>query len=293
MIGDRFRIMCAGRMLDLSEGPVVMGILNTTPDSFYDGGTFRKEGSGVDIDRAFEGAVAMVRAGAAIIDVGGESTRPGAGVISGAEEIERTVPLIMLLRERTDVLISVDTYKAEVAERALEAGAHIVNDISGFTFDDALPAVCRRYGAGVILMHTPVKPGSMGWSTRTDSGGEDIVARVRGFLQDSIARAVAAGLDDIIIDPGFGFGKSVDENFRLLRELASLRDLGRPILTGVSRKSFLGFALAEPGGNVPAPSERLAATLAAETIALMHGASVLRVHDVREAMDCLRVFFKC
>ena len=285
----RFRLNCAGRILDLSKGPVIMGIVNTTPDSFYDGGTFQKKVCGVDLDRAFDHALAMIKAGASIIDIGGESSRPGAEVVSEAEETRRTIPLVAMLRERTDVLISIDTYKAVVAGEALRAGAHLVNDISGFTFDEGLPAICRKYGAGVILMHTQVKPGSMGWSRGIESERKDILARVMRFLRDSIARAREHLIEDIIIDPGFGFGKSVEENFRLLRELGSLLDLGRPVLAGVSRKSFLGYALAREGEEVPPPSERLAASIAAGTIALKNGASILRVHDVGEAVQSLKI----
>ena len=285
----RFRINCAGRILDLSKGPVIMGILNTTPDSFYDGGSFQQKGCGINLEQAFDQAVAMKGAGAAIIDIGGESSRPGAEQVSESEEIERTIPLVAMLRERTDVLISIDTYKAVVAEEALRAGAHIVNDISGFTFDEELPAICRKYGAGVILMHTQVKPGSMGWSRGIESEGEDIVARVMRFLGESIARAREHLIEDIIIDPGFGFGKSVEENFRLLRELGALLELGRPILAGVSRKSFLGYALCGAEKELPPPSERLAASIAAGTIALMNGASILRVHDVGEAVQSLKI----
>ena len=285
----RFRINCAGRILDLSQGPIIMGILNTTPDSFYDGGMFQKKVCGIDFDSAYDHAVKMIKAGASIIDIGGESSRPGAEVISPAEEIERTAPLVALLRKKTDALISIDTYKAEVAEKALQAGAHFVNDISGFTFDSTLPCICSKYKAAVILMHTQVKPGSMGWSPDIKSGEEDIVASVCSFLRESVARAAEHAIDDIIIDPGFGFGKSVAENFRLLGQLSSLLSLGRPLLAGLSRKSFLGHALTLPGDATPPPSDRLPATLAAETIALMNGASILRVHDVEAAVQCLRV----
>ena len=287
--GGRYRLNCAGRILDLSEGPVIMGIVNTTPDSFYDGGTFQKKVTGIDLDRALDHALAMIQGGASIIDIGGESSRPGAELISEAEETRRTMPLIEMLREKTNVLISIDTYKAAVAEKALQAGAHIVNDISGFTFDEGLAAVCRRYGAGVILMHTQVKPGSMGWSTGIDSGGEDIIASVSRFLQQSIATAEQHLIEDIIIDPGFGFGKSVEENFRLLNHLNSLLTLGKPILAGLSRKSFLGHAITRPGHETPPPGERLPASIAAGTIALMNGASILRVHDVEAAWQSLKI----
>jgi dihydropteroate synthase len=159
----------------------------------------------------------------------------------------------------------------------------MVNDISGFTFDGQLPAVCRKYRAGVVLMHTPVKPESMQWSTVTNSGEVDIVERVRLFLARSIAVAEEHGIKGIVIDPGFGFGKSVTENFRLLDQLDALLSLGYPVLAGLSRKSFLGHAISPPNGAIPPPSERLAATIAAQTIALMRGASILRVHDVQAA----------
>ena len=280
----RFCINAAHRELDLRSEPKIMGIVNMTPDSFYDGGAF-----GMDLAMAVEQALGMVKAGAAIIDIGGESSRPGAERISAEDEIARIMPIIGILREKTDVLISIDTYKAEVAERALQEGAHMVNDISGFTFDAALPGVCRRYGAAVVLMHTPVRPEVMGWSMGAGSEEEDIVERVSGFLRRSIAVAEQHGITDIIIDPGFGFGKSVEENFTLLGRLGELLELGYPILAGVSRKSFLGHAITAPGGEMLPPSERLAATIAAGMIALAEGASILRVHDVAEAVQCLKV----
>jgi len=286
---SRFRITCADRVLDLSEGAKIMGIVNTTPDSFYDGGALQGEAGRVDVERALEQALAMVREGAAIVDVGGESSRPGAEKISAAAEIERTAPLIARLRQCSDVLISIDTYKAEVAEAALKAGADMVNDISGFTFDRELPAMCRKYQAPVVLMHTPVAPEAMQWSTATHSGNDNIIARVSRFLANSIAIAEAHAIENIIIDPGFGFGKSVAENFQLLRELHLLHELGRPILVGVSRKSFLGHAITQSDGEISPPAERLAATIAAQSVALQQGAAILRVHDVSAAMQCLRV----
>ncbi len=286
----RFVVNCTNRVLDLGEGPKIMGILNATPDSFYDGGVLQGNTNGVDLDRALDHALEMIRDGASIIDIGGESSRPGADKISSIEEIDRTAPLIALLRKKSDVLISIDTYKADVAEQALRAGANIVNDISGFTFDPHLPSLCRKFKAAVILMHTPVKPKLMQWSTGTKPGEDDILSRVSNFLADSIARAEGHSIDDIIIDPGFGFGKSVQENFRLLAMLASLHRLGRPILAGLSRKSFLGHAITAPGEETVPPDERLEATIAADTIALMHGANILRVHDVQAARQSLRVF---
>ncbi len=286
----RFRLNCSGKVLDLSEGPKIMGILNTTPDSFYDGGCFQNSATGPDLDRALAHALRMIRDGAAIIDIGGESTRPGSIKIPAEEEIARTIPLIALLRQKSEILISIDTSKAEVAEKALQAGAHIVNDISGFTFDPRLPEICKKYQAAVILMHTPVDPFTMQWSTLTESGQEEIISKIQSSLRRSIALAAKYGIEDIIIDPGFGFGKSVEENFRLLGHLKELQSIQRPILAGLSRKSFLGHAITAPGKETAPPGERLSATIAANTMALMNGAAILRVHDVLAAAQSLRVF---
>jgi len=286
---DRFALTCADKTLELGGEAKIMGIVNTTPDSFYDGGSLQANAGGVNLDRALEQAMAMVCDGASIIDIGGESSRPGAETISAEEEIKRTVPLIARLRTSSDVLISIDTYKAEVAEAALRAGANIVNDISGFTFDSHLPAVCRRYRAAVVLMHAPIKPELMRWSTATSSGEDDILERVIRSLANSISIAEQHGIEQCIVDPGFGFGKSVAENFRLLGHLQRLHELGRPLLVGLSRKSFLGHAITDAGEPTAPPSERLAATIAANTVALMQGAAILRVHDVQAAMHCVRV----
>lgn len=286
---SRKQINCGDKVLDLGKGAQIMGILNTTPDSFYDGGALLEVAGGIDLDRAVELALAMVRDGASIIDIGGESSRPGAEKISAAAEIKRTVPLITRLRRCCEAIISIDTYKAEVAEQALKAGADMVNDISGFTFDPELPLICRKYQAAVVLMHTPVTPKAMQWSTATRSGEDDIIKRVNRFLANAIALAQQHSIENIIIDPGFGFGKSVAENFRILGELDALCELERPILVGLSRKSFLGHAITAPGKEMPPPAGRLAATIAAETIALMRGASILRVHDVLAAIQSVRV----
>ncbi|TCD48800.1 dihydropteroate synthase [Chlorobium sp. N1] len=280
---------CRSRTLDFSLGAKVMGILNTTPDSFHDGGTLASSSGGLDLERALERARRMLREGADILDIGGESTRPGAETVGTPEEIRRTAPLIRLLRRETDAVISIDTYKAEVAEAALEAGADLVNDISGFSFDGAMAGVCRRYGAAAVLMHTAVRPAEMQWSTGTTEGEGDIVRSVREFLAEAVRRAEDAGVPDTIVDPGFGFGKSVRENFELLRRLGELRAAGRPILAGLSRKSFLG-KVSVPEGEAALPTgERLPATISAETLALVQGADIIRAHDVREARACVMV----
>lgn len=284
-----WRLDCAGKILDLSARPAVMGIVNLTPDSFFDGGRFGGDNTGMNLDKALDSALTMVASGADIIDIGGESTRPGADAVSAAEEIRRTAPFIAMLRSRSDVLISIDTWKAEVAEAALDAGADIVNDISGFTFDPGLPALCGRRKCGVVLMHTPVRPGHMQWSHDTGSGGKDVVAAVLDVLGHSIDLARKHGIESIVTDPGLGFGKSVDENFRLLGRLDELHALGFPVLVGVSRKSFLGHAIRTGDGEIPGPSSRLDATTSANTIALLNGADILRVHDVEAAVHARSV----
>ena len=281
---SRFRLDCSGTIIDLSARPAVMGIVNLTPDSFFDGSTYTDEEQEPELERALFAALEMVGAGANIIDIGGESTRPGAAYVNAAEEIRRIVPFISLLRSRSDVLISADTYKAEVAEEALRAGANIINDISGLTFDADMPEVCGRHKCGVVLMHTPARPENLQWSQDTGSPQSDIVRRVLDFLSRSIEIAGKNGIESIILDPGLGFGKSVEENFRLLGRLDELHALGFPVLAGVSRKSFLGQAIRRCGEEAPPPDRRLNATISANTVALMNGADILRVHDVEAAV---------
>ena len=286
---SRFRLNCAGATLDLSARPAIMGIVNLTPDSFFDGGSYGNAGESAQLERALESALAMVRAGAEIIDVGGESTRPGAEPVGTEEEMQRTTPFIELLRRHSDVIISIDTWKSEVAEAALRAGANIVNDISGFTFDPNMPEVCSRHRSGVVLMHTPAKPDQLRWSYNTGAEHDEVMSLVTRFLRHSIDVAKEHGIEAIIVDPGLGFGKTVEENYRLLARLDELHDLGCPVLAGVSRKSFLGQAIRKSGEEVPPPSERLSATISANTIALLHGADILRVHDVQPAADARAV----
>jgi len=281
---SRYQLDCAGKILDLST-PAIMGVVNLTPDSFFDGGVYGSTGNEAQLERALESAMAMVHAGAEIIDVGGESTRPGADPVSTEEEIRRTVPFIELLRKHSGVLISIDTYKAEVADKALLAGANIVNDISGFSFDPAMPEVCARHQSGVVLMHTPARPDSLRWSQETGAKDEEVMSRVSSFLRRSVELATSYGIESIVLDPGLGFGKSVEENYQLLARLDELHALGCPVLAGLSRKSFLGQAIRRPGEDAPPPSERLFATISANTIALMNGANILRVHDVKATVQ--------
>lgn len=239
--------------------PLVMGILNVTPDSFFDGG------HGDHLARA----TAMVQAGADILDIGGESTRPGSQPVSLEEELRRVIPVIRQLPGR---LISIDTTKPEVARQAIAAGAGIINDISASLF-----AVAGETGAGLVLMHMQGSPATMQQAPRYD----DVVREVREFLAARIAAAVAAGVkkSQIAVDPGIGFGKTVEHNLQLLAQLEQLRALGCPILVGASRKSFLG-------GPV---SERLPGSLAAAAWAVLHGAQIVRVHDVTETVAVVRL----
>ncbi len=243
-----------------------MGVVNVTPDSFYDGGFY------LDPVRAIERALSLVADGADIVDVGGESTRPGSDPVPAEEEKRRVVPVIAALRERTDALISVDTTKAEVAEAALAAGASIVNDISAGRFDPRMLPLVAGSGAGLILMHMQGTPKTM----QINPHYEDVVAEVKDFLAERMEAALASGIrrECLVIDPGIGFGKTVDHNLLLLQNLSSFRELGRPVLVGVSRKSFIGRIL-----NLE-PSERLEGTIAAAVLALERGASLLRVHDL-------------
>ncbi len=289
MKSSNYHLQCRDRMLDLTGKPKIMGILNITPDSFFDGGVFENKAGTYDCGLAVERAMVMIAEGADIIDIGGESTRPGAQKVDSEEEIRRAVPVIRELRKQSDVLISIDTYKAAVAEQAISAGAQIVNDISGFSFDPDIAEVCRRHGAAAILMHTTGRPDCMKWSHQTDAARTNIVSLVKTGLLASLTNAGQHGIENVILDPGFGFGKSVEENYMLLKCLRDLHALERPLLAGLSRKSFLGAALQFPGRPVPPPEDRLTATISASTIAAINGANIIRTHDIKETTQALAV----
>ncbi len=263
-----------GRRLDLTR-PAVMGVLNVTPDSFSDGGRH------LDRDRAVAAGLRMQAEGAAIIDVGGESTRPGAGAVSVAEERARVVPVIEALRAAgLDAPISIDTRKAEVAREAVAAGATVVNDVTGLA-DPAMAAVCAAAGAALVIGHIQGEPATMQRAPRY----EDVVAEVADFLTAARDRAVAAGVDPaaVLVDPGIGFGKTLEHNLTLLRRLDRLAAVA-PVVVGLSRKSFLGTLL----GGRPV-GERLHAGLGAAVTAALGGARVIRTHDVRATVDALTV----
>ncbi len=286
MKNNNYRLQCRDRELDLTGQAKIMGIVNTTPDSFFDGGKFSAGSGTAEVDLAVERALKMIDEGADIIDIGGESTKPGAKKVGAGEELLRTLPVIEELRRQSDILISIDTYKAAVAEQALLAGAQIVNDISGFSFDPAIAEVCCRHNAAAVLMHTTGLPENMKWSHQTQTAQTDILSHVKSGLFFCLKTAEKHGVTSIILDPGFGFGKSVAENYELLRKFRDLHTLERPLLAGLSRKSFLGKALQNSSRrSIPPPEDRLTATVAANTLAIINGANILRVHDVKEAVE--------
>jgi dihydropteroate synthase len=265
-------------MLDLGSlripVPAVMGILNVTPDSFSDGGRF------ADPDAALRQAVRMAADGAAIIDIGGESTRPGAADVGEQEELERVIPLIEALKSDTDVPISVDTSKPVVMREAVAAGASMINDVRALQADGALRAASDA-GVAVCLMHMRGEPRTMQAEPRYD----DVVADIAAYLEARVEACVAAGIDEqrIVVDPGFGFGKTPEHNVALLANLRQLRVRNRPLLVGVSRKSTLGKLTQRD------VDERLPASLAAAVMAFVNGATIIRAHDVRETVDALTV----
>lgn len=284
------------RTLCLGPRTLVMAVVNITPDSFSDGGLF------FSVDSAVARALAALDEGADLLDLGAESTRPGsraggaegtleAPAVSAQEEQARLLPVIEgILRARPGTVISVDTYKAATARAAIAAGAEIVNDVSGFAWDPRLAEVAAEYGAGVILSHTRGTPEE--WGAQPRLGGDRLLEEVRSGLRASLGSAQAAGIlaDAIVLDPGYGFGKRFEENFTLLGRQAELLDLGRPLLAGLSRKSFLGRALAPLHGGADAPAEeREMASLAALTAAILHGASLVRVHAVRPAVEAAHI----
>ena len=258
---------CRGRTLALGVHTHVMGILNVTPDSFSDGGCY------FDAEQAVVHAELMAEEGATLIDIGGESSRPGASPVSVNEELARILPVIRAIADTVDVLLSIDTYKAEVARRALEAGAHLINDITALRGDVAMAAVVAEMGAGLILMHMKGTPGTMQQAPQYD----DVVREVCTSLQESVQIAETQGIaaDRIIIDPGIGFGKTTEHNLELLKRLEEFRRLNKPLLIGTSRKSFIGNILGLP------VTERVEGTAATVCWAIMHGADIVRVHDVK------------
>lgn len=267
------QIVAGNRSLDLTY-PQVMGILNVTPDSFSDGGHHNQ------LDQALQHAQAMVAAGATIIDIGGESTRPGAAEVSVQEELDRVVPVVEALVRRFDVWISVDTSKALVMQEVAKAGADMINDIRSLQEPGALESAAAS-GLPVCLMHMQGQPRTMQQAPQYD----DLMADVQQFFQQQIARCVEGGIpkSKLLLDPGFGFGKNLTHNYQLLARLAELHHFGLPLLVGMSRKSMIGQLL-----NLP-PTRRMIGSVACATIAAMQGAQIIRVHDVQETVEAMRI----
>ena len=269
-------LLMRGRRL-VFDRPMVMGVLNVTPDSFSDGGRYLDPGAAV------KHALEMVDEGADLIDIGAESSRPGAEPVPEAEELRRLIPVVQEVCRRVSVPVSVDTTKAAVARAAIDAGAAMVNDISACRADPAMPAVVAETGAGLVLMHMQGTPQTMQQAPRYGS----VVDDVRDFLHTRMQAAVQAGVaaDHILLDPGIGFGKTLDHNLTLLARLDALQSLGRPILVGVSRKAFIGEVLGRR------TDDRLMGTAAAVAIAVFRGAAVVRVHDVKAMQDVIRMVY--
>ncbi len=256
------------------NSPAVMGILNVTPDSFSDGGKY------LDFERAVKRGKQMVKEGADIIDIGGESSRPGSGRVSAAEEMERVLPVVEALRKETDAIISVDTYKPEVAERAIDAGADMINDIYGLR-KEGMAELIGQHGVGVVIMHMQGDPENM----QENPQYRDVIADISRFLRAQAEKALDAGIsiDSIVIDPGIGFGKTVEHNLQIIKELGAFRSLGYPVLVGASRKSFIGKTL---DLHV---EERLEGSLAVAVIAVQKGVSIIRTHDVMETVRAVKM----
>lgn len=278
---DVFALSLASRRLDLSLRTHIMGIINITPDSFSGDGLLRVPGSGIRDKDIVDYAKRLADEGADILDLGGESSRPGAKTVPLKEELSRVIPAIKEIRRKLKVPISVDTCKSEVARQALDNGADIINDITALNGDIRMAGVIKKYNAAVVLMHMKGRPRTM----QKKPSYRMVMDDVAGYLESAIKKALGAGVDfeKIIVDPGIGFGKTAKHNLKIINSLGQLKALGRPILIGLSRKSFIGAITGEPVG------ERLAATISGNCLAVAGGAKIVRVHDVRAAKSAFKV----
>lgn len=287
---ELFMLECRGRILDCRPGKEigahVMGVLNVTPDSFSDGGAFTA------VPEALRRVEEMLDEGAGLIDIGGESSRPrgtvygeGASAVPVAEELSRVLPVVQAVVDRfPTALLSVDTWKPEVADAVLAAGAHVINDVTGLRYSNETASVAANYGAPLVLMHSLGKPGEMPQHHEYDNVVQDVAAS----LSKSVDRAIAAGVKHVVVDPGFGFGKNARENLLLVRDVERLLAIGRPVMIGVSRKSTIGAYLGTP--NAPAPvTDRLFGSLGVTAVGVLAGASIVRTHDVRPTVEMLRL----
>jgi dihydropteroate synthase len=273
-MNDNYTYQIGKKIYDLSSRVHVMGILNVTPDSFSDGGQF------LEPQKALERARQIEAEGADFIDVGGQSTRPGSEEISAEEEMKRVIPVIQLISKEIKIPISIDTYHSQTAEAALENGAMIVNDISGFNFDDNMTSVIAKYKATAIAMHIRGRPKDM----QLNPVYEDLLGEVISYFEKIVWRANVAGIKQIIIDPGIGFGKTTEHNLLLIKHIGELKRLDTPLMIGVSRKSFIGRILDSEN-----PLDRLEGTITLNTIAALNGANIIRVHDVKAGVRTARI----
>jgi dihydropteroate synthase len=280
ILRKKFELLVGGRAIVLGDRTLVMGVLNVTPDSFSDGGKFFR------VEDAVTAALEMERAGADILDIGAESTRPGSAGISGEEELERLLPVLQGLRGRLKIPISIDTQKARVAEMAIGVGAEMLNDISGLRHDPKMAQVAAQFRVPLILMHMRGTPRTM----QRKPWAKDVIKDATRGLRESVAVARKAGVraSQIILDPGIGFGKSFAQNYELLAKMPELARLGFPLLVGTSRKGFLGATLGRNGDPLP-PEERIWGTAATVTASILQGAHIVRVHEVEEMAQVARV----
>lgn len=266
---------CGKYTLEIGERTLIMGIVNVTPDSFSDGGQF------LDSEKAIAQGLRLADEGADIIDIGGESTRPGSESVSPNEELKRVIPVIEGLAEKIEIPISIDTCKSEVAKKAIESGASMINDISAARFDPKIADTAKEYEAPLALMHMKGTPKNMQENPTYDS----VMGEIKEFLNERVGFAVTKGVprQNILVDPGIGFGKTLEHNYEIIRNLGELKEMDMPILVGPSRKSFIGKTLDLP------VEERLEGTLAAVTMCIMNGADIVRVHDVKEVVRAVRM----
>jgi dihydropteroate synthase len=274
-MSKRDELVIADKKFNMDRDVLIMGILNVTPDSFYDGGYYFEK------DKAYRRVDAIVNEGADIIDVGGMSTRPGSLPVAPEEEIERVIPVIEYIKKNYNILISADTYRSEVASRAIDAGAQIINDISGLSMDENMAGVVARYGVSVIIMHIKGTPENM----QKNPQYENVIDEIYDYLEDRASMAVSSGIgpEKIIIDPGIGFGKTLEHNLEIINKIGEFKMMGYPVMMGMSRKSFIGGVLDLP------VEERLEGSLAAAVYAVINGVNILRVHDVKETVRAVKV----
>ncbi|RPI18889.1 MAG: dihydropteroate synthase [Ignavibacteriae bacterium] len=272
-MNDNYSYKFGSLVYDLSSRTHVMGILNITPDSFFDGGNF------MDTGKAIAHGIQMAEDGADFIDIGGMSTRPGSEEIPVEEELNRIIPVIKTLRKEVKVPLSVDTYRSEVAEEAMKNGALIINDISAFTYDENMAHIAAKYKATCILMHTKGMPRTM----QDNPQYENLMAEILAFLEKAVWKANVEGIEQMIIDPGIGFGKTIEHNLLVIKNIYELKRLDCPVMIGVSRKSTIG---ALTGADV---NDRLEGTIALNTIALLNGINIIRVHDAKENVRAAKI----